>query len=149
MDRVEVSLQVGGGDEPMLALTALVRSLPAVGHLVLLQVTHLLESLSAHLTITKNLVTFIWVLPCVNSLMRHQIALLVESLLTIFTLVLRRLLLLSDRAHFLSGLKDMVVDISGNDDVFRFWKCWLNCFNRKRNRVPFGLEHSGGWKSLS
>ena len=149
MDGVEVGLQVGCGDEPVLALAALVRPLPTVGHLVLGQVTQLLESLSTHFTRSKTLVTFIWVLPCVNSLMRHQIALLVESLLTIFTLVLRRLLLLSDRTHFLSGLKDMVVDISGNDDVFRFWKCWLNCFNRKRNRVPFGLEHSGGWKSLN
>ena len=123
MDRVEVSLQVGGGDEPMLALTALVGSLPAVGHLVLLQMTHLLESLSAHLTITKNLVTFIWVLPCVNSLVRHQIALLVKSLLAIFTLVLCRLFLLSYRDHFLSDLMDKVVDISGHDDIFRFWSC--------------------------
>ena len=128
-----MSLQVGGGVEPMLALAALVRSLPAVGHLVLVQVAHLLESLSTHLTRTKSLVTFIWVLPCVNSLMRHQIALLVESLLTFFTLVLRRLLLLSDRAHFLSGLKDMIVEISGHDDVFRFGKCGLDCFNCRTN----------------
>ena len=147
MDLVEVSFQVGGGDEPMLALAALVWSLPAVGHLVLVKVAHLLESLSTHLTRTKNFVTFIWALPCVNSLMRHQIALLMESLLTFFALVPRRLLLLSDRAYFLSGLKDMVVDISGQDDVFRFGKCWLDCFNRRRNRVPFGLKHSGGWKS--
>jgi len=126
-----VSFQVGGGDEPMLALAALVWSLPAVGHLVLVKVAHLLESLSTHLTRAENLVTFIWALPCVNSLMRHQIALLMESLLTFFALVPRRLLLLSDRAYFLSGLKDMVIGISGQDDVFRFGKCWLNCFKAR------------------
>ena len=123
MDCVEMGLQVGCGDEPVLALAALVRPLPTVGHLVLGQVTQLLESLSTHFTRSKTLVTFIWVLPCVNSLVCHQIALLVKSLLAIFTLVLCRLFLLSYRDHFLNDLMDKVVDISGHDDIFRFWSC--------------------------
>ena len=96
MDRVEVSFQVGSGDKPVLALAALVRPLPTVGHLVLGQVTQLLESLSTHFAGIVVQFTFVWVLSSVNSLVSHQVALLVKTLLAHLTLVLACWLLISD-----------------------------------------------------
>ena len=91
-----MSLQVGGGDEPVITFTAQIRPLPTVGHLMLGQVAQLLESLSTHFAGIVVQFTFVWVLSSVNSLVSHQVALLVKTLLAHLTLVLACWLLISD-----------------------------------------------------
>ena len=107
-----MSLQVGGGDEPVITFTAQIRPLPTVGHLMLGQVAQLLESLSTHFAGIVVQFTFVWVLSSVNSLVSHQVALLVKILLTHLTLVFRRRLLIRDGLHF---LRDQLFDIFWND----------------------------------
>ena len=100
MDCIDVSLQVGGGDESVITLGAHVRPLTAVGHLVLGQVAQLFESPSTHFAGVVVEFTFVWIFPSVNSLVSHQVALLVKILLAHLTLVFLCRLLISDRLYF-------------------------------------------------
>ena len=100
MDCIDVSLQVGGGDESVVTLGAHVRPLTAVGHLVLGQVAQLFESPSTHFAGVVVEFTFVWIFPSVDSLVSHQVALLVKILLAHLTLVFLCPLLISDRLYF-------------------------------------------------
>ena len=102
VNRVEVSFQIGGRDEPVATLAARERPHPTVGHLVLAQVCQLLEPLLASLPTLGQVDTMVRLFSSVNSLVGYQVALLVKIFLTDLTLVfalpilLWSLLLLSD-----------------------------------------------------
>ena len=63
------------------------RPLPTVGHLMFGQVAQLFESPATHFAGVVVEFTFVWVFSSVNSLVGHQIALLVKILPAHLTLV--------------------------------------------------------------
>ena len=88
------------------------RPLTTVGHLMFGQVAQLFESPATHFAGVVVKFTFVWIFSSVNSLVGHQVALLVKILLANFTLVFLCRLLLSDGLHF---LRDQLFDIFWND----------------------------------
>ena len=88
VDRVEVSFQVRGRDESVSTLAAGERLHASVRHLMLAQVSKLLELLFTGMATLVQLHTVIWLLSSVNSLVGDKVALLVKIFLTDFTLVI-------------------------------------------------------------
>ena len=64
------------------------RPLTTVGHLMFGQVAQLFESPATHFAGVVVKFTFVWIFSSVNSLVGHQVALLVEIFLANFTLII-------------------------------------------------------------